>query len=339
MGYCLTEKQFDHVISQWSEKYLIYAPKSISGAGAFSGTDVIRYETILTASEIEFQQKSNFSFSEVLLPLSQTLFYFTEEQIKEPEPRYQGAIIFLRSCDLHSLKRLDEVYLKNGQADYYYRQLRENTRFILMGCEQAFSNCFCVDLGTNHSDEYDAAIEHKNGFYYVNNCFNEWTSLLEEDYDSKLEVTPSFVTKTSTRVCIPKEFTPTIFKSAFWDSYDSRCINCGRCTFVCPTCTCFSMQDIFYTDNGKAGERRRVRASCMTDGFTDVAGGGSYRKSNGQRLRFRVLHKIYDYEKRFGYPMCTGCGRCDDACPEYISYSTCINGLEAAMKEVEKNET
>ena len=57
------------------------------------------------------------------------------------------------------------------------------------------------------------------------------------------------------------------------------------------------MQDIFYRDNGKAGERRRVQASCMVDGFTDVAGGGSYRQKIGDRMRFKTLHKVYDYKK------------------------------------------
>ena len=98
------------------------------------------------------------------------------------------------------------------------------------------------------------------------------------------------------------------------------------------------MQDIFYTDNGKVGERRRVAASCMVDGYTDVAGGGSYRKKNGERMRFKVLHKVYDFKKRFGYHMCVGCGRCDDICPEYISFSHCINKLGSAVKEVDGND-
>ena len=95
------------------------------------------------------------------------------------------------------------------------------------------------------------------------------------------------------------------------------------------------MQDIFYRDNEKAGERRRVWASCQVDGYTDMAGGISFRKTQGDRFRFKVMHKIYDYEKRFGYPMCVGCGRCDDVCPEYISYSNCINRL---AKEEEAHE-
>ena len=87
------------------------------------------------------------------------------------------------------------------------------------------------------------------------------------------------------------------------------------------------MQDIFYQDNERAGERRRVHASCMVDGYTDVAGGGCYRDSKGERMRFKVLHKISDFKKQFGYQMCVGCGRCDDICPEYISFSACVNRL------------
>jgi anaerobic sulfite reductase subunit A len=73
----------------------------------------------------------------------------------------------------------------------------------------------------------------------------------------------------------------------------------------------------------------------MVDGFTDVAGGGSYRQKNGQRMRFKALHKALDFQQRFDYPMCVGCGRCDDICPEYISFSNTINKLTHAIGEVQ----
>ena len=93
------------------------------------------------------------------------------------------------------------------------------------------------------------------------------------------------------------------------------------------------MQDIFYRDNANVGERRRVWASCQIDGYTEMAGGHGFRKNQGDRMRFKVMHKIYDFEKRFGYPMCVGCGRCDDVCPEYISYSNCVNRLAKEESE------
>ncbi len=337
MGYYIEKTDINDIMKSWAKEYAIYAPKCMIGKGAFSDTDSIRYSEIREADEIEFHQKSNFSFKEILLPISQTLFYFTEEEIKEAKSPQKGAIIFLRSCDLHAVKRLDEIYLNNGFEDYYYKRVREKVKFILMGCQSSYENCFCVSMGTNQIESYDAAIEPCKEGYHIDNKLPEWEELFTGSCKKELEVTPSYVTENTVQVQIPEELTIDIAKAQMWTEYDSRCINCGRCNFVCPTCTCFTMQDIFYTDNGKVGERRRVGASCMVDGYTEVAGGGGYRKKNGQRMRFKVLHKVYDYKKRFGYHMCVGCGRCDDVCPEYISFSNCINKLEGGMAEVKQN--
>lgn len=334
MGFSFEKDGANAILKQWADEYFIYAPKRMVGGGAFSDTDTIRYGQISTVDEIEFEQKSNFSFKEVLLPISETLFFFTEDHVKEAEGPKKGAIILLRSCDLHAVKRLDEMYLRNGFEDFYYKRIRENVKFVLMGCKNTFENCFCVSMQTNKIDTYDASIEQVGDHYVVDNHFTEWEALFSSQQQEMLEVQPSYVTENNVQVEIPEGISIDIAKAKMWEEYDSRCINCGRCNFVCPTCTCFTMQDIFYTDNGKVGERRRVAASCMVDGYTDVAGAIAYRKNNGQRMRFKVLHKVYDYKKRFGYPMCVGCGRCDDICPEYISFSHCINKLKRAMVEV-----
>ncbi|MCQ4637275.1 anaerobic sulfite reductase subunit AsrA [Anaerovorax odorimutans] len=338
MGYYLKEREADRFLKELSADYELYAPVKMKDDGMFSDTDTVRYGKIAKASDIVFDEKSDYSFKEVLLPLSETLFFFTENQMKEADGRKKGAVIFLRSCDLHAVKRLDEIYLKNGYEDYYYKRIRENVKFVLMGCKSCFEDCFCVDMGTASADFYGLSMEPKDGGYQLDNKYAEWDGILEELCQEKLPVTPSTVTETKVRVTIPENLTLDVAKSGMWDEYDGRCINCGRCNFACPTCTCFTMQDIFYTDNGKVGERRRVAASCMVDGYTDVAGGGSYRKKNGERMRFKVLHKIYDYNKRFGYHMCVGCGRCDRICPEYISFSGCIGKLEEAQKEVENHD-
>lgn len=84
---------------------------------------------------------------EVFFPISETLFYFTENTVTESEPRIKkDALVFLRSCDLHSVKRLDAIYLENKFADPYYKRLREKMKFILIGCPTAYDNCFCVDM-------------------------------------------------------------------------------------------------------------------------------------------------------------------------------------------------
>ena len=336
MGYKLNKKNINNIFENLSKEYLIYAPKLFEGEGTFSDTDRVRYGEIKTIDDIVFDKKAEYSHKEVLLPISETLFYFTEDSIKEADARKKGAIIFLRSCDLHAIKRTDDIYLKNGQEDYYYKRLRENTKFILMGCENSFENCFCVSMGTNTTNEYDAYIKANGNDVYID-AKNEEVNKLFNDYE-KTEVEPDFVTSNSVKVSIPENLSLDVMKSEMWKEYSSRCIACGRCNFVCPTCTCFTMQDIFYTDNGKAGERRRVWASCHVDGFTNMAGGHSFRLDKGQRMRFKVLHKVHDYKKKWGYHMCVGCGRCDDICPEYISFSNCINKLKNGMEEVADNE-
>ncbi|WP_099469376.1 anaerobic sulfite reductase subunit AsrA [Konateibacter massiliensis] len=338
MGYELRNEELNEMLAQLKKEYLIYAPKYFKGGGRFSDTDSVRYGEVSTADEIVFDKKAEYSFKEVLLPISQTLFYFTEDEVKEADAPKKGAIVFLRSCDLHGVKRLDEMYLNNGPSDHYYKRLRENVIFVLMGCEKSFDSCFCVDMGTNISDNYDMSIDRCENGYQLDCKSPKFEEALKKYAVREKKVTSAAVTETKTRVNIPANLSYQIANASLWREYDSRCINCGRCNFVCPTCTCFTMQDIFYTDNGRAGERRRVWASCMVDGYTDVAGGGNYRSKNGDRMRFKVLHKVLDYKERNGYHMCVGCGRCDDICPEYISFSNCINKLENGMKEVLANE-
>ncbi len=332
MGYRIKTDEFNKVLNSLKDDYVIYAPKLLKDKGHFSDTDLVKYEEINTVEEIEFEKKSRFSFKEILLPITETLFYFTEDKTTEPELRKKGAIIFLRSCDIHAVKRLDEIYLNNGFSDFYYENSRKNIKFVLMGCEKSFENCFCVEMGSNKSDNYDFSVELEGNEVLVDSKWSELTELLVDK--KEVEVTPKFVTSNEVKVELPEDVDLSLFESDIWDEYNARCISCGRCNFVCPTCTCYTMQDIFYDDNGKVGERRRVWASCHVDGYTDMAGNHSFRNKKSQRMRFKVLHKVYDYKKRFGYHMCIGCGRCDDACPEYISFSNSINKLTKATKEV-----
>nr|WP_297766070.1 anaerobic sulfite reductase subunit AsrA [uncultured Butyrivibrio sp.] len=337
MGYVLTKAGFAEVIASLLEEYRIFAPVRKVGAGRFTDVDAVIYDEIRSADEIELEAKSDYASKEFLTPLSETLFYFTENEVKESDFDGRPVLVFGRSCDLHSLKRLDQIYLENGLAkDPFYKRRRDLIKCVLIGCGHSYDNCFCVSMDSNKcEDGYVFSVDLIDGKIHSN--------ILDESFDKafsavsgseKKDVIPRFVTENDVKVEIPEEVPQGIIKSELWDEYTTRCINCGRCNFVCPTCTCYTMQDVFYSDNGRVGERRRVGASCMVDGYTDVAGGGQYRRKNGERMRFKVLHKISDFKKRFGYQMCVGCGRCDDICPEYISFSNIINKVNAASKEV-----
>lgn len=336
MGYRLTRDDFAQVIRRLSGQYRIYAPVLKKGAGRFTDTDVVRYDFVTDADEIELTKKSDYAFKEFLTPLSETLFYFTESKVTEAELPDTPVLIFLRSCDMHAIKRLDQVYLQNGSMpDWFYNRRRELVKFVLIGCSHSYENCFCVSMGSNIApDGYVFSVDVSDGGVLCDVPDAAFDSFFAAG--TQQEVVPSHVTENETKVTVPENIPLSIFKDPLWDEYTTRCIGCGRCNFVCPTCTCYTMQDVYYTDNGRVGERRRVGASCMVDGFTNVAGGGQYRKTQGERMRFKVLHKISDHKKRFGVNMCVGCGRCDDVCPEYISYSNIINKVNDAVNAAGK---
>ena len=337
MGYLLNAEGFDSTIRELSKKYRLYAPVLKKGEGRFLDTDVVRYDFVTEASQIELDAKSDYAFKEFLTPLSETLFYFTENQVREADLDPKPVIIFLRSCDIHAAKRMDQMYLANGSAkDPFYQRRRDLVHFALIGCDHSYPNCFCASMGSNVTqDGYLFSIERAGEGYQSDVKDDGLQELFAANAVSQKDVVPAHVSENDVKVTVPETIPlAEIIKNSLWDEYDSRCIACGRCNFACPTCTCFTMQDIYYTDNGKVGERRRVGASCMVDGYSTVACGGQYRRKHGERMRFKALHKIYDFRKRFGYDMCVGCGRCDDICPEYISFSNIINKVNTAAGQI-----
>ena len=344
MKISLNRENFNSALEKLKREYKIYAPIEIPFRGTFSDTSVIRYSEIDKIEEICFDKKSHFSAKEVMLPITQTMFYFTEDGCTMPKEQDKKYLIFLRSCDLHSVKRVDEVYLNNKFLDIYYKRVRDKVKFVVFGCPNSFENCFCVDMKTNKTDEYNIGIKVTDDKVFADIRDDELKAYFDEvisenkensKINENVEFEMEFVTDNEIHVDIPDNIELSdIINLDLWREYDSRCIACGKCNFVCPTCTCTTTQDVFYSENENNRERRRVWASCHVNGFTDMAGGHSFRQRHGDRMRFKVMHKISDFKKRFGYQMCTGCGRCDDACPEYISFSNCINKLSAELKRI-----
>ena len=332
----LSIEEFDRGLEELSKKYLIFAPRTFEKRGTYSDTDVVRYAKVNNFSEMNWKDKSHFPAKEALLPVNEILFYFTEDEYKAASEDTRERLVFLRACDMNAIKRIDQIYLGNGaSSDFFYARTRKKTKFIVVGCSKTFRNCFCVSMGTNKADNYDAAMnirENEIQLEIRNEDLNVFSG-------KEIEFDIDYVSKNEFEVDLPEKIDFMYIQNhKMWDEYDSRCIGCGRCNYSCPTCTCFSMQDLHYTENENMGERRRVWASCQVDGYTNIAGGHSFRQKQGQRMRFKTLHKIHDYKKRFGENMCVGCGRCDDMCPQYISISEAYEKVAHAMREKDNEE-
>lgn len=339
MGYSIQREIFDDILKKLSPNYDIYAPVRLKGRGRFSDTDNIRYQKIQNLEEIEHETKSYFSAKEIVFPVTESLFHIVGEHLTEAENEIRDTLVFLRACDIHAMDRIDNIFLHNGLiADPYYEKKRKKIHLVLMECKKSFDNCFCVSMGTNRTDNYALAVGFGDEKVYIRVQDEKFTKYFENH--PSYDFVPAYVEQNLFRVSLPaaEDIDVSFFNDMLWDEYSKRCIACGRCNFVCPTCSCFTTTDISYDDNTDVGERRRVWAGCHVDKFTDMAGGHTFRKDNGSRMRFKTMHKIYDYKKRFGKDMCVGCGRCDDRCPEYISFANCINKVHDTLSVRSKEE-
>ena len=329
MAYAMKNNQWNEFLLELRKSYRVYAPVLSKGKGKFSDTDVIAYGEVESANDIIWDQKSYFSPKEIFYPIRETLFYFVDGKMEEPEIPEQPVVILLRPCDVNGIERLDRIFLQNGkEVDYYYARRREKIKFIVMECTEGFDSCFCVSMGSNKVDGYQGAVR-KDGDGYVLDVLDFALKTKSLENYQKVEFELAFVQENKVKVHLPEVHSvkKEHFDHPMWTEYTNRCIGCGRCNTSCITCSCYSMQDVEYSNDKKMGERRRVWASCHVDGYTNMAGGHGFRNKNGERMRFKTMHKINDFYKRFGEHMCVGCGRCDDVCPEYISFSKCINKL------------
>ncbi len=323
-----TKNDFIQKINQLNKEYRFFGPVVHEKAGRYSDTDSVFYEVVDDFSKLNFDVKSDFSAKEIATPLNQTLFHFQDGELVESDYDNRPVIVFLRSCDLHAFKALDQIYLKNKFEDNYYKRLRDLLSFCVIGCHTEFESCFCTTFNTNTTDAYDIGLNLSADEVVVDVKNDKFEMLASHDANFVLD----HVTENENTVTLPKLVKLSeVIDLDVWDEYNTRCIGCGACNFVCPTCSCFTTQDISYDDNNTKGERKRVLASCMTPNFTDMAGGHSFRKTNGEKMRFKLMHKVNDFNRRFGYDMCVGCGRCDNICPELISFSNQINKLSNAV--------
>lgn len=354
MGHYLTYEEVGGLFATLNQKFRLIGPCLKKGMGRFSDTDVIGYGDLKSFDDLVLDQKSEFSPKEVVFPSRETLFVWHGNEGKVPEQDEQDVIVFLRPCDIHGLDRLDQIFLKNGSyADPYYERRRKKLHTVMIECTQGFDSCFCVSMGTNVCHGYDMAIRPVEGgllFHVKNTRLEEHISASvmktdstgDCDSSSIADFIPEFITANKITVKVPEVGTlnTSHFDHPVWKEYTERCIHCGRCNTSCVTCSCFTMQDVLHTPDAEdtvTGERRRRWAGCHVNGFTDMAGGHAFRKKDGERMRFKAMHKVNDFAKRFGGPhMCVGCGRCDDVCPEYISFSKCINKLNDIVEEERK---
>ena len=339
MGYNLSFQEVNTLFEDLKKEYKIYAPKRFKKQGRYSDTDIIKYDEVSTVEEIEFKEKSHYPVKEVITPITQTLYYFTEDEFRESSIGHNKKIlIFARPCDINAQRRQDMIYLHNGNfEDTFYKRIRERVKFICIECVDGFDTCFCVSMNSNKTDDYSLAVRFNESSLLFDVKDKEFSKFFNDKTEEEFEL--KFIEENEAKVTIPeindKEILIKLKNHPMWDEYNKRCLGCGSCTIACSTCSCYTTRDIVYDSLGKIGERRRVQASCHIDGFDEMAGGHNFRTTKADKMRYKVMHKIHDYKAQFGDEhMCVGCGRCTDRCPEHISITATINKVNNAVNEI-----
>ncbi|MEW6324867.1 MAG: 4Fe-4S dicluster domain-containing protein [Nitrospirota bacterium] len=270
------------------------------------------------------------------------------EFIPEPESAVRYAFIAARACDLQAIAVQDRVFLEGRVVDPSYQARREGAFVIAVNCGQAGGTCFCVSMGTGPKAArgFDLAltevVDGGRHEFIVEVGSERGERLLrespgraaaEEDRAAAariVEETARHMGRTMEAAGI-KELLYRNYDHPRWDNVAARCLTCGNCTMVCPTCFCTTVDEV--TDlTGEHAERWQKWDSCFTMDFSYIHGPGSVRSSTKARYRQWMTHKLATWWDQFSYSGCVGCGRCITWCPVAIDITEEVRAIRDSEK-------
>lgn len=268
------------------------------------------------------------SIKDYLFPQRETLFNYKNNngQMSIDKPSFEvNLTVFwgVQPCDLQAVALMDKVFLAPEYPDERYRQRREASRFVAFYCRQPKDACFCSSLPyfQTMGQGADLLFYPLTETTYLAHVNQKGADLLAaaglelpvasaEQSEALLAVIEAFKSQFAIQFKLdgPLKDLPGLFADPYFKETAFKCLDCRICTYVCPTCHCFSIND-------HEGCRFRCWDSCQDAMFTLMAGGHNPRQDEAARTRQRILHKGYYAVEKYNEPGCVGCGRCITACP------------------------
>ncbi|MFJ1654559.1 4Fe-4S dicluster domain-containing protein [Streptomyces sp. NPDC088337] len=254
---------------------------------------------------------------------------FTAEEL--PPPRY--AFLGVRPCDLRAIAIQDRVLTGGPHHDAVYQGRRSGAFLVAVECTEPGGTCFCVSMGTGPSagSGYDLVmtevVDEDGHRFWIRSGSQEGADILAElpahpADPATRDAGRAGVTAAANRMgrTMPEADLRNLMAGTLdaprWDDVAGRCLTCGNCTMVCPTCFCTTTEDV--TDlTGDHAERWRLWDSCFDLDFSHLHD-GPVRASTRSRYRQWMTHKLGTWYDQFGSSGCVGCGRCIVWCPVAI---------------------
>lgn len=325
----LLKTKVDELLAYLAKDANVLVPKNVDG--------VAKFAPLQAPGELAFDAVNT------LLPPKDSLFPQTEKmykfktdklnvQIEEVIDADKQVVFGIRSCDVRSIECMDDVFLTKGYVDGFYQRKRENTLLVAIGCTKVAETCFCDSMGIDPAKAPAADVQLNDlGDAYLVTAQTEkgkaavadWSAFLTEGEGEVSAV--SCTLKVDMTGVQPKLMK--MFDNDIWAEVSRKCIGCGTCTFVCPSCYCF---DIDSEEKAAEGCKFRCWDSCMFSEYTRMAGGHNPRPSKKERVRNRFLHKLAYFEDRYGKSLCVGCGRCVAKCPVGLDITCFIDKVGEA---------
>jgi ferredoxin len=323
----IKHEQLTALIDFLTEKYQVYAPVTHGKETAF--------KKISSASEIN-NSKYNTSLNpkDIFFPQSEVMFTYTKEGIKTPPAQDKPIAVWgLRTCDTKSIRMLDEVFAnayqmpeKEMYKDPYWIGKYKNCLLFSFACNEPLSTCFCNWFQSGPFDKTDSDVYVVDtGSEYILEGISDTGKKFINSYKADKQVTQDDITRIEELKHKAESYMPPVLEltnlkdklidiwdAPIWEEVSTKCINCGACAYICPTCHCFDV-----ADEGKEDKGQRVRLwdCCMFQLFTKEASGHNPRELSRNRVRQRVMHKYNYFVENYQKFLCTGCGRCVQVCP------------------------
>lgn len=311
------EKLFD-ILKQNSKT--IYAPFTKNGKTTFK--DANDYSGISTG----FIQTTE-SSKDVAFPRTEKLLNYTKNKdglsVKGIDLNDIREVVLwgVRPCDAAGIGEISSIFNWDYKDEVFNNRLSRVTVFGF-SCNNSDEYCFCTSVGGNPGNTTGSDIL----FTHLGEDGDYLAEILSEKGQAIVSLAPVLFEKTATDekekfladVTVRfnheeiREKLDRFFESKEWVEQSLRCLGCGACAYVCPTCACFDIQD---DSHGKHGSRVRCWDSCGFSHFTIHTSGHNPREVQSARWRQRIMHKFSYMPERLSVYGCTGCGRCSRACP------------------------